>query len=286
MTNVDQFESAFRSAAKIPFSYEQVSLRKVLVITDVDASKARDFGDLCRAFLSFLSDDEAVQWQELAGAQYATVRELLEHVEQFRPDLICTYRNLHSRAWQWPYSLGAYVDLLTQVTAVPVLLVPHPDAEYALERALKSRKSVMALTDHLTGDAHLVNYAVGVTEEGGTLFLTHIEDREVYERYVDVIGKIPSIDTENARGEILEQLLKEPSDYIDSCAEVLSSHAVPVTVEKLVGLGHHLAECLKLVEEKHVDLVVFNTKDADQLAMHGLAYPLAVEMRQIPLLML
>ena len=29
-----------------------------------------------------------------------------------------------------------------------------------------------------------------------------------------------------------------------------------------------------------------NTKDDDQLAMHGLAYPLAVELRDIPLLML
>lgn len=29
-----------------------------------------------------------------------------------------------------------------------------------------------------------------------------------------------------------------------------------------------------------------NTKDEDQLAMHGLAYPLAVELREIPLLML
>ena len=35
-----------------------------------------------------------------------------------------------------------------------------------------------------------------------------------------------------------------------------------------------------------VDLLVMNTKDEDQLAMHGLAYPLAVELRQIPLLML
>jgi hypothetical protein len=29
-----------------------------------------------------------------------------------------------------------------------------------------------------------------------------------------------------------------------------------------------------------------NTKDEDQLAMHGLAYPLAIELRTIPLLML
>ena len=39
-------------------------------------------------------------------------------------------------------------------------------------------------------------------------------------------------------------------------------------------------------KEHGVDLVVLNTKDEDQLAMHGLAYPLAIELRQIPLLML
>ena len=38
--------------------------------------------------------------------------------------------------------------------------------------------------------------------------------------------------------------------------------------------------------EHEIDLLVFNTKDDDQLAMHGLAYPLAVEVRGIPILML
>jgi hypothetical protein len=41
-----------------------------------------------------------------------------------------------------------------------------------------------------------------------------------------------------------------------------------------------------LITQHHIDLLVFNTKDDDQLAMHGLAYPLAIELRQIPLLML
>jgi hypothetical protein len=35
-----------------------------------------------------------------------------------------------------------------------------------------------------------------------------------------------------------------------------------------------------------VDLLVMNTKDEDHSAMHGLAYPLAVELRGTPLLML
>ena len=48
----------------------------------------------------------------------------------------------------------------------------------------------------------------------------------------------------------------------------------------------HIREYQNLIEEHQVDLLVFNTKDHDQLAMHGLGYPLAIELRQIPLLML
>jgi hypothetical protein len=51
-------------------------------------------------------------------------------------------------------------------------------------------------------------------------------------------------------------------------------------------MGRRLAEYQRLIEEHKIDLLVLNTMDEDQLAMHGLAYPLAVELRQIPLLML
>jgi len=57
--------------------------------------------------------------------------------------------------------------------------------------------------------------------------------------------------------------------------------AVPI-----ITTGHHLAEYKRLVEEHRVDLLVMNTRDDDQMAMHGLAYPLAVELRSIPLLLL
>ena len=47
----------------------------------------------------------------------------------------------------------------------------------------------------------------------------------------------------------------------------------------------------KLAEEEQeaqheADLLVMHTKDEDQLAMHGLAYPLAIEVRTVPLLLL
>ena len=51
-------------------------------------------------------------------------------------------------------------------------------------------------------------------------------------------------------------------------------------------MGRHLAEYRRLVEAHEVDLLVMHTKDEDQMAMHGMAYPLAIELRQIPLLLL
>ena len=151
---------------------------------------------------------------------------------------------------------------------------------------LKNTDAVMALTDHLTGDDRLVNHGACFTQEAGTLFLTHVEDQAVVDRMLGVIEKIPSIDTDNAREEILNRLLKEPHDYIRSCREGLEDQGGSITIEEIVVLGHHLDEHKRLIEEHAVDLLVLNTKDDDQLAMHGLAYPLAVELRRIPLLML
>ena len=51
-------------------------------------------------------------------------------------------------------------------------------------------------------------------------------------------------------------------------------------------MGHHLSEVRRLLDDHQVNLLVLQTKDEDQLAMHGLAYPLVIEMRHIPVLML
>ena len=59
-----------------------------------------------------------------------------------------------------------------------------------------------------------------------------------------------------------------------------------LTVEAEVTMGHHLSVYRQLIARHAIDLLVLNTKDADQLAMHGLAYPLAVELRDVPMLLL
>ena len=286
MTRVDQFESVFRAAARTVFQPERVEIDSVLVICDGDGSAAEEFTARTHSFLGVLDESENLRWLTVPGSEFATVPELLERVEAERPGLICTHRHLHSESWRWPYTLGEYVDVLTQATATPVLVMPHPERPEFQELAGRRPRSVMAMTDHLTGDNRLVNYAAHVTQRGGRLLLGHVEDDTIFERYMEAISKISTIDTDVARQEIRARLLKDPEDYIKSCREGLARSAPELTIESIVTSGHHIRAYRRLIEEHEVDLLVMNTKDEDQLAMHGLAYPLAIELRAIPLLML
>ncbi len=286
MTIVDQFESVFRSAARTVFQAEPVEIESVLVISDGDGSAAEEFAARSRSFLDILDQRENLRWTTVSGSEYGTVPDLLDRVETERPGLICTHRHLHSESWRWPYTLGEYLDVLTQATTTPVLVIPHPERPEFQQLAGRRPRSVMAMTDHLTGDHRLVNYAAHVTHPGGRLLLGHVEDDAIFERYMEAISKISTINTDVARKEIKARLLKDPEDYVDSCREGLARVWPELTVEAMVTSGHHIRAYRHLVEEHKVDLLVMNTKDEDQLAMHGLAYSLAIELRAIPLLLL
>jgi nucleotide-binding universal stress UspA family protein len=286
MPQVDQFESVFRSAVKDVFVYSAVTLQKILVVADIQGEQANAFVDKIKYFVRVLGDEESIEWQVVTGDQFQTTEDVLNIANDSGCDLICTYRNLHSKAWQFPHSLGAHLDVLVQKSTVPVLVLPHPKAGYAFEHALEHTNKVMAVTDHLSNDHALVNYGVKFTQQGGKLFLVHIENQIVFDRYIDAISKIPSIETDQATQLLKQQLLKMPRDYTQSCRRVLSEAGVDVEIIAHVEFGHHLAQYCSLVENEKIDLLVMHTKDDEQSAMHGLAYPLAVEIRQIPLLML
>ncbi len=288
MAKLDQFESAFRAADKPVYAYKHVEIAKILVVADLPDPEVVAFRSRLQSFLSVLSDDTGgvPHWVDLGVDAFGSIEELLELVESEGPDLVCTYRNLFTRAWVQPHSLGDYVDVLTQIAPCPILVAPHPKAGREFDHAMENTDKVMAITDHLTGDDRLVNYGVRFTLPGGTLFLSHVEDEAQFERTIATISKIPSIDTDDAKSAILEQLLKEPSDYVGSCRDILAAQEISIDTRGIVMLGHHLREYKRLIVEHEVDLLVLNTKDEDQLAMHGLAYPLAVELREIPLLML
>jgi hypothetical protein len=284
VTNIDQFESVFKAADKPQFAREPIDVAKVLLVSDLEEPQSRVLEEQIKEFLGDAVNEDA-RWELLSEKLFTTVASLIDLVSTAQPNLICTYRNLNVPAPDYPYSLGGYVDVLTQATNVPVLLLPNPHVYPEHDFAKAGRDSVMAITDHLTGDHHLVSYAARLTEASGKLFLTHVEDEVTFERYIATISKIPAIDTDTARDEILEQLLQEPHDYIKSCRAVLEE-GTSMHIEEIVTAGHRLADYKRLIDEHDVDLLVLNTKDEDQLAMHGLAYPLAVELRRLPLLLL
>ncbi|MEM1033791.1 MAG: hypothetical protein AAGN82_25885 [Myxococcota bacterium] len=290
MSKLDEFESAFKSASKARYRLTPRHFETILVITDLSEASGSRFTEDVKDFLSVIADGgpgAAPEWTHHTTGSGEDVVSLLEVVERVRPDLICTYRNLHERARAQPFSLGSHVDVLTQATTTPVMLLPFPaEGSQRLAESCKKTYNVMVLTDHLTGSDDLIDHGVRFTEHGGTLVLVHLEDDAIFERYMSVIGKIPALDTEVARDRIAAQLQKEPADYIASVVETLSAALGHLTVVSRVRMGHRVRDCATLIEDHAAALVVMNTKDEDQLAMHGLAYPLAVELRDTPLLLL
>lgn len=285
MTSLDQFESEFRAATRTPFEYAPIGLNHGLLITDLPTADPQLEKNLAR-FLGVGRDGKPIELEHISIDSTCNVRELLAIVDEKKAELLVTYRNLHSDAWSWPHSLGDAVDVLTQITDVPVLLIPNPKEDPDYGDQLQNTDVVMAITDHLAGDHRLVNYAVAITQPGGKVVLSHVEDDEAVKRTVEAISKIPTIDTDTVAEDLPRQLLKDPLDYAQSCQQVLLDAKVDLTVEHSVTLGHRMRDHLQLIEQHQVDLLVLNTKDDDQLAMHGLAYPLAVELRKTPLLML
>ena len=281
MTTLDQFESVFRSAVKPVYRHETAAIRKAVIITDLDQASAQEFSGRVR---QLLSPQQITRWEIITGDQYGTTLDLLHLLDEKDMDLICCYRNIHSQAWQHPHSLGSHLDVLIQKTSSPVLVLPHPLAGYAYDHAFDDIRQVLAMTDHMTNDDLLVSYAAEFAGSGGHLHLAHIEDDLVFARYMEAISKIPTIDTQSAEAAIRSQLLKYPREYMHSCKSVLSSMYPGLIIEAIVTYGHHLREYLVYVDDLKINLLVMRGKDEDQLAMHGLSYPLAIELRQIPIL--
>ncbi len=283
MLRVDEFESSFRAADKKRFTFSPPEVKRVLVVSDLEGDEQETYLGAVKKLLGVIADAE---WLVLTGAEFDEVQQLLDAEKELAPDLVVTYRNLKSRAWRWPFSLGAFLNVLTQKTTTPVLVVPNPHEVPDMEWQNSDTDSVMVVADHLTGDDDLVNWGVRMTREGGSLRLTHVEDDQTYQRYIDVIGKIPQLDTDVAREEILEQLLQEPTEYIETCRAAIEAADVPITVSPIVQTGHKVSDYKHLVEKFRVDVLIFHSRDDDQVAMHGTAYPLAVELRNLPLLLI
>ncbi len=228
-------------------------------------------------------------WRFITGEDYHNVGELLDLLSEGKTDLLVTYRHLHEKSFIPQHSLGVYLDVLTQATSMPVLVLPGTAAE-PISLKGKVCDKVMVVTDHITGEHALVNWGVrfcGKNALGqGDIWLCHIEDDLVFARYVRAISQIPEIDTKLAKDLIDRRLLKDAADFIGTCIAELKQQKLPFQLHASVERGHRLKLYRELVSEHDIDLLVANTKDEDQLAMHGMAYSLSVELTHVAMLLL
>lgn len=281
--HIDEFESMFRAAERAAFDYVEVPLQSVALVTDKTANDADATAAGLQKFMPRL--DSSLRWHFLTGTDFQNVGELLHKIDERQTDLIVTYRHLQEESLIPQHSLGVYLDVMTQTTTIPVLVLPGTAAR---PRSLAGRtcNRVAVVTDHISGDNRLINYGVRLCATGGRVWLCHVEDNVVFRRYVDALSRVPEIDTDLAARRLEEQLLKEARDFIETCIAELRAKQPEIDYEAVVALGHPLQEYRELVDEHDVDLVVANTKDEGQLAMHGMAYSLSVELTDVALLLL
>jgi nucleotide-binding universal stress UspA family protein len=286
---LDEFESMFRSAVKEVFHYDPPELKNILVITDLPRSEADALAEKVHIFLQTIDSGHQLTWSALAREDWAEVEHpiprLIEIVDQRKPDLIVSYRHLLGRERDLPFTLGSVLDVLTQANPVPVLVLPAPERP-DFDELLRGTSRVMVVTDHITGDDRLANWGVHFCNKSGTLFLAHIEDDAVLANYLDTIDKIREIDSDVVRAKLPEKLLSLPREYIESTVAVLRANEIDEEVVPVVRLGHAISDYQALMEEHDIDLLILNTKDAQQDAMRSMAHGLSVQIRHRPLLLL
>lgn len=283
MLNVDEFESVFRAADKKTFKLDKPDVQRILVISDLEDTELDDYVDAAKRLLVALPTEP--EWIAKPGSSWSGVEGVLRLVEDHNPDLVVTYRNMNSDAWKWAYSLGVYLNALTRGTTVPVCVTPNPRAHPAMNWQHSRTDSVMVVNESLVGDDALINWGVAITRSEGTLHLTHMENDEIFERYIDAISKIPEIDTDTARETILDFLLREPKLYIETARKALEAAGITLDIAEHITTGHRVSSYRELVDEHEVDVLVFPTLEEDRIALHGVAYSLSVELVTTPVLM-
>lgn len=282
MDHIDEFESMFRRAEREAFQYAEVPLQSVAFVTDQSAEESARRKDALTKFMPTLQSVD--NWRQITADQYSNVGQLVELLDAEQTDLIVTYRHLREEALVPQHSLGVFLDVLTQVTPIPVLVLPGSASSPGDISGLCDQTMVVA--DHISGDARLINYGSLMCPDAGTLWLCHVEDDAVFERYMEAIERIPEINSEQARVLLETTLLKESSDFIETCIGALQAARPQMKCESRVTQGHFLRQYTKLIEQNEIDLLVANTKDDDQLAMHGMAYSLSVELINTSMLLL
>ena len=276
---LDDFESVFRSALKPQFERERVQLETVVHVSDQCTSDSEAEAQAVRGFLSAIDTGGHCALVSLSRDDWGSAQDLLQKIAELNPQLVVCQRHLGDPDTDLAYTLGSVVDILTQANEVPLLLLPVPGSP------LLTSVRTMVVTDHLTQDAHLVNWGVHMTPDHGVLHLAHIEDEARFEHFAHAMRRVPGVDTAPTLARLKEKLLGMPRDYVHAVQRTLQQENVQEQVVPVVQFGEPLSLYPSLLAEHRVGLLICTTKDPGQQAMASLAHALAVTLRHLPLLL-
>lgn len=287
---IDEFESQFKSAIKEPYEYKPVRIDSCAIVTDYTGGEAVRLGEAARRLIPELGSGDYqsvdnLQWHLISGDKFNSVKTLLGIIEQIRPDILIVQRNLKTDPDDLVCGLSNYLDALTQTCKTPVLLLPELSLE-ELEEQIVEPLEVMVQTPHLVGDSSLINWGVRFALPNGRLYLVHIENMRVYKQYIDVIARIPEIDTAAATELIREKLLTLPTEFIEHAKQHLREKEPMLDVHGIAQLGHRIVDYRTLIEQHKIELVITYTQDEHLTAINTVAYSLAIAFRDVPILLL
>lgn len=285
MRDLGEFESVFKRALRDQFQYESLDIAKAVLITDLPEDAVPAYTEKVKGFLDPEFPRTSYTLTALAGNAWSNWEDLRQLLKEEQPDLVITYRLLKVPKLDHFTSLGVYVDTLTQVSDYPVLLLPNPRRpDY--EHAPWHLANVLVATEHMYANHSLVNYGIRFTPEKHTLMLCHVEDQDTFNYFLKAIEKIPELDNDIAREKVAEQLVAMPRHFAESVAAEIEAHRKDIVLESVIEFGHLIANYRDLLQRTPISLMVFTTKDDTQLAMHSLGYSLAVEFRNMPVLLI
>lgn len=282
----DEFESVFRSAIKETYHYAPPRVKAVAIITDTDTVQAKAAVDGLRERHGGIGRLGEVEWHLVHRDSFVGIRELLEQLAELDVGLVVTWRNVFGRAADSPYALGSVLETLTQATRLPVLVMPSSGGRRELPPNMTAIARILVVTHRLTGDRDLLHWGLLLTPDDGTIYLAHVEDEAIFNRYLDAIGRVPSLDTELARSHLAAKLLQLPSDYFDTVVAEMAACDLRENLVPIVCMGNPLQEYAALVREHDIEMVIVNSHDSNQRAIDGTAHALALELGQTPVLML
>lgn len=278
LKNFDEFSSIFRRSMVPQFQFDTWKVSSACLIVDQNSTNSQSVIERLKTFSPALA--EAHEWKTIQVDKSSTVESVEQQLAASLPDLIVTWRHLCETQMHPHHSLGVYVDVLTQVVPRPILLLPGECSQGA-EKLPPKCQNILIATDHAIQESRLIHQAVAMGGKEASIILGHVEDDLSYQRYLQAIERIPEINTEIAAEKLLSQLLHDADRFGVHVAEQLAEQYPDLTLKTETMLGHRVQTFRKLVESQQTDLLVMNTKDQDQLAMHGLAYSLSIELRDI-----